>query len=177
MDERRKIVFNKKLYQVNKSTEAYIYYYCSKLASVISLLKTILINWRLHKLLQAQRASPIYFICEKSSRRELYPHQIYESLLLTLRQQFTDMVYDIPSKKYTYARIKEICGSMSVNNIYAITLELMRSLQNVSPFSQRYCCGDIHGDYHQMRIWITDECLFLLRYNGHGRIKIFTKLY
>ncbi|KAF0989484.1 hypothetical protein HZS_935 [Henneguya salminicola] len=30
--------------------------------------------------------------CEKSSRIELNPHQIYENLLLTLRQHFTDMV-------------------------------------------------------------------------------------
>ncbi|KAF0987729.1 hypothetical protein HZS_1460 [Henneguya salminicola] len=77
------------------------------------------------------------------------------------------MVYDIPSKKYTHARIKEIRGSLSVNNIYAITLEPMRSLQNGSPFSRRYWCGDIHGDYHQILLWITDECLSLLRYNGH----------
>ncbi|KAF0989682.1 hypothetical protein HZS_7470 [Henneguya salminicola] len=69
MDERRKIVFNEKLYKVNKSTEACIYYRCSKFASglvlvslkkeVIFVLKMIQINWRLKKLLQTQAASPI----------------------------------------------------------------------------------------------------------------------
>ncbi|KAF0988434.1 LOW QUALITY PROTEIN: hypothetical protein HZS_8132, partial [Henneguya salminicola] len=125
----------------------------------------ILINWRLQKLLQTQSLTNS-FNCEKSL--ELYLHQIYESLLLTLRQQFTDMAYDIPSKKYTYARIKEIRGLMSGRlTTGALALEPMTSLQNGSPFFRIYWCRDIHGDYHQKLIWIPSECLSLLRYNGH----------
>ncbi|KAF0986984.1 hypothetical protein HZS_7178 [Henneguya salminicola] len=107
MDERRKIFFNEKLYQVNKPTEACIYYRCSKFDSGCG---SRLFKKRNDMTLKGKATTnaesfPNSYICEKCSRLELYPHQIYESLLLTLRQQFTDMVYDIPSKKHTYARI------------------------------------------------------------------------
>ncbi|KAF0987727.1 hypothetical protein HZS_1458 [Henneguya salminicola] len=100
MDERRNIVFNEKLYQVNKFTEACIYYCCSKFAygcgarlikkeNDLTLKGSHICTQNDSNQLQTIEAITNAesftnsFIREKSSRLELYPHQIYESLLLT----------------------------------------------------------------------------------------------
>lgn len=185
MADRKKLFYKDYLYQVNKFTESTVYYPCSKFGSgcVARLIKkrnevTLKghhscvednISHQLEPPMANIDSKEIVnsFIGEKATKLELYPHQIYENLLLCFRQQFAGTIYDIPSKKFTYSKIKEIRGAMSVNSIQAITATPMRTLENGSPFFRRYWCGDIHGDYHQMLIWITDECLSLLRYNGH----------
>ncbi|KII63466.1 hypothetical protein RF11_02276 [Thelohanellus kitauei] len=43
----------------------------------------------------------------------------------------------------------------------------MRSFDDGRPFMRRYWCGDVHGEYHQILIWIPDDFLCLLKYNGH----------
>ncbi|KAF0990420.1 hypothetical protein HZS_7384 [Henneguya salminicola] len=178
MDEKRTIFFNEKLYQVNKSTDAGIYYRCSKFASGCG---ARLIKKGSHicaqndsnqletkKAISNAESFTNSFICEKFSRFELCPHQIYESLLLTLRQQFADMVYDIPSKKYINARINEIRGSMPVNNIYAITLEPMRSLQNASPFFRRY--GTFIDGTFRSTPSLFKQCVIIMTFN-RGTVK------
>ncbi|KAF0990809.1 hypothetical protein HZS_3555 [Henneguya salminicola] len=107
MDERRKIVLNEKRYQVNKSTKACIYDRCSKFASGCGarlIKKGIDMTLKGSHVCTQNDSNQLEtteaiknaesfnnsFICEKSSRIELYPHQIYESLLLTLRQHLTD---------------------------------------------------------------------------------------
>ncbi|KII67378.1 hypothetical protein RF11_05144 [Thelohanellus kitauei] len=43
----------------------------------------------------------------------------------------------------------------------------LRTLTDGSPFLRSSWFGAVRGVYHQMLIWVTDECLSLLRYNGH----------
>ncbi|KAF0993320.1 hypothetical protein HZS_4673 [Henneguya salminicola] len=96
MDERRKIVFNEKLYQVNKSTEACINYRCSKFTSGCGdrlikkgndmTLKGCHISAQndsnqleITEAIKTAESFTNSFICEKSSGIELYPHQIFEN--------------------------------------------------------------------------------------------------
>ncbi|KAF0990577.1 hypothetical protein HZS_1293 [Henneguya salminicola] len=63
--------------------------------------------------------------------------------------------------------IRENRGSMLVNKIHQDTIHPMRTMSNGKTFFRRYWRVDIHGEYHRFMIWITDEFLTLIRYNGH----------
>ncbi|KAF0991155.1 hypothetical protein HZS_789, partial [Henneguya salminicola] len=79
---------------------------------------------------------------------ELYPSQIYQSLLLKLRELYGSAPYPIPGKSAVYRNIREQRTA---------TLPPLRYLANSQPFLRRYWSGDIDDEYHQMLIWCTNE--------------------
>ena len=107
------------------------------------------------------------YINDSSIKLDLYPHQIYQSLLENISIEYKDTAYKIPSKNAVYLKIRSIRGSMMAQNIFSATIPPWRNLKNGNPFLRRYWSGDVHGDYHQIFIWVTDACLALMRYNGH----------
>ncbi|KAF0986142.1 hypothetical protein HZS_4725, partial [Henneguya salminicola] len=103
----------------------------------------------------------------KALQLELYPNQIYQSLLLKLREIYGSAPYPIPGKSAVYHTIREQRSSIFLNSIQAATLPPLRHLLNSQPFFRRYWSGDMDGEYHQMLIWCTNEELSLKRYNSH----------
>lgn len=107
------------------------------------------------------------FISDEAINLAKYPHQIFQELLITLRSKYTGVVYKIPSKNEIYSKLREIRGSMLLNSIHACTISPARLLSNGQPFFRRYWSGDVHGEYHQIMIWATNESISLMKYNGH----------
>lgn len=107
------------------------------------------------------------FITQKSQCLEIYPNQIFQSLLLALREKYDGTPYPIPTKKNVYKMVREQRSSIYSNSIQAAMLPPLRDLPNGQPFFRRYWSGDIEGEYHQMFIWCTNEALSLMRYNSH----------
>ncbi|KAF0992527.1 hypothetical protein HZS_6563 [Henneguya salminicola] len=58
------------------------------------------------------------FVSEKSAILSLFPHQIYESLLIELRIKYVSSVYIAPTKSKIYNMIRENRISMLVNKIH-----------------------------------------------------------
>ncbi|KAF0988521.1 hypothetical protein HZS_4616, partial [Henneguya salminicola] len=98
---------------------------------------------------------------------ELYPNQIYQSLLLKLKELYGSAPYPIPGKSAVYRNIREQRSSIFSNSIQAATLPPLRYLANSQPYLRRYWSWDIDGEYYQMLIWCTNEALSLMRYNSH----------
>lgn len=107
------------------------------------------------------------FINQKSLCLEVYPNQIFESLLLALREKYNGTPYPIPKKKTVCKIIREQRSSLFSNSIQAAMLPPLRDLPNGQPFFRRFWSGDIDGEYHQIFIWCTNEALSLMRYNSH----------
>ncbi|KII70095.1 hypothetical protein RF11_11412 [Thelohanellus kitauei] len=64
-------------------------------------------------------------------------------------------------------RIREIRGSVERSSIQAVITPPLRTLTNGTLVLGSYLFGDTRGIYHQMSIWVTDECLSL-RYDGNS---------
>ncbi|KAF0989432.1 LOW QUALITY PROTEIN: hypothetical protein HZS_3627, partial [Henneguya salminicola] len=79
---------------------------------------------------QAHEISPVEFstnfISEKAIQLQLYPNQIYQSLL--------SAPYPIPAKSAVYRNIREQRSSIFSNSIQAATLLPVRYLANSQPF-------------------------------------------
>lgn len=106
-------------------------------------------------------------IIEKAQLLHMYPNQIYESLLLALREQYGLTPYSIPPKKKVFRSIREQRSSIFSNNIQSVTMPPLSDLPNGQPFCRRYWWGDIDGVRHQVLVWCTNEALSLMRYNSH----------
>ncbi|KAF1742574.1 hypothetical protein MXB_698 [Myxobolus squamalis] len=52
---------------------------------------------------------------------ELYPHQIYEMMLLEANQRFASHVYNVPSKSTVLWTIRTTRDSMLLKDVYAVT--------------------------------------------------------
>ncbi|KAF0987313.1 hypothetical protein HZS_7969, partial [Henneguya salminicola] len=65
---------------------------------------------------------------------ELYPNQIYQSLLLKLRELHGSAPYPIAGKSGVYRNIREQRSSIFSNSIQAATLPPLRYLANSQPF-------------------------------------------
>ncbi|KAF0992202.1 hypothetical protein HZS_6702 [Henneguya salminicola] len=50
----------------------------------------------------------------------LYPYNIYQYLLLKLRERFNVLEYNIPSKKNIYSDIRAARNSMKFNTFYSV---------------------------------------------------------
>lgn len=107
------------------------------------------------------------YIAQKAMQLELFPNQIYQSLLLDMREKYGTAPYPIPKKSAVYSTIREQRSSIFYNSIQAATMPPLRDLPNSQPFFRRYWSGDIDGEYHQMLLWCTNEALSLMRYNSH----------
>ncbi|KAF0986911.1 hypothetical protein HZS_1680 [Henneguya salminicola] len=74
---------------------------------------------------QIQRRVPDGFVEKyingKSLCLELYPGKINEKLLCQLREQISDISYQIPSKKWVFAKIRQNIDASNFNAIYAIS--------------------------------------------------------
>ncbi|KAF0986723.1 LOW QUALITY PROTEIN: hypothetical protein HZS_477 [Henneguya salminicola] len=68
------------------------------------------------------------YISEKAIQLELYPNQIYQSLLLKLRELYGSAPYPIPQKSAVYRNIREQRSSIFSNSIQAATLQPLRYL-------------------------------------------------
>lgn len=185
MDNRyRRFEYNGFSYRINKSLPTKTYYKCSKCDTMNCKAKLIITNdiytmKGTHTCSQTFLQSDIptttlidpnifvnEFIKEKSIHLEYYPHQIYTQLLSELRTQYQGVPYTIPSKKTVYATIREERGTYLNNTIHTVKQPPLRLLPDGQPFFRRHWEGDIHGEYHQIMIWATNECLSLMRYNG-----------
>ncbi|KAF1739945.1 LOW QUALITY PROTEIN: hypothetical protein MXB_4982, partial [Myxobolus squamalis] len=102
------------------------------------------------------------FIHEKALCLDLYPQQIYQTLLLHLREN--SQPYHISSKRKIYGIISELPGSMFANSIQAAQLPPLKHLPNGKPVFQTLL--DFDGEFHQMLLWSTNEALLLMRYNN-----------
>ncbi|KAF0985680.1 LOW QUALITY PROTEIN: hypothetical protein HZS_1989 [Henneguya salminicola] len=71
----------------------------------------------------------------------MYPNQIYQSLLLALREKYGSTPYSIPQKHTHF--IREQRSSIYSNSIQAVTRPPLRDLPNGNPFFRRYWSGDI----------------------------------
>lgn len=107
------------------------------------------------------------FIQTNANDLSLYPNIIYQNLLVNLRSQYQNIPYKIPSKSSTYMKIREIRGAVNLNSILTIMNPPYNIKKNGQPFFRRFWCGDVHGEYHKIIIWCTNECLSLMRYNSH----------
>lgn len=107
------------------------------------------------------------YITIKSGSLELYPNEIYLQLLCQLRDEFSDIPYQIPSKKWVYSKIRENRGASNFNSIQAVSMPPYSITRNGTPLFRRYWLGEIHGEQHQILIWATNESLSYMRYNTH----------
>lgn len=177
------IVFNNYSYGKNGGKDYVLYYRCSKYKTGCKarLLKNgqtikekgvhtcgakmVLVN------IHNDEMSPTDFInrflADKSSQLSLCPSQIYQTLLLSLRDRFVNVPYAIPSKSTIYSTIRNNRGLMGMNAIEAVMSPPLSIKGNGQPFFRRYWVGDIHGQQQRILIWVTNESLALMRYNTH----------
>ncbi|KAF0990457.1 hypothetical protein HZS_3470 [Henneguya salminicola] len=73
-------------------------------------------------------------IDKKSLCLELYPSQIHEKLFGQIREQFSDIPCQIPSKKWVFAIIRENRGASNFNAIQAISTPSFSLNRNAQPF-------------------------------------------
>ncbi|KAF1743017.1 hypothetical protein MXB_1754 [Myxobolus squamalis] len=106
------------------------------------------------------------FIHEKALCLDLYSQQIYQTLLLRLREKYSSQPNCIPSKRKIYGIIRKLRGSMFANSIQVTQLPPLKHLPNGNPFFGRYWSGDFDGEFYQMLLWSTNEALSLMRYNN-----------
>ncbi|KAF1740360.1 hypothetical protein MXB_4683, partial [Myxobolus squamalis] len=98
---------------------------------------------------------------------ELYPHQINEMMLLEANQRFASHVYNVPSKSTVLLTIRMTRDSMLLKDVYAVTRSPLCNLKSGMRMCRRHWLGDIHGEWHQMLIWLPDEFMSILHYDGH----------
>ena len=186
------VVFNNYSYGKNGSCENTIYYRCSKYKSGC---KARLIK-RQNEMIEKgthtcggnitsidipnHEISPNDFInnflTEKSTNLVMASSQIYQNLLVSLRDKYINTPYIIPSKSFIYSQIRTKRGLIGMNAIEAIASPPLSLKDNGQPFFRRLWIGDIHGEQHRIIIWITNECLSLLRYNTHTFIDVTFKV-
>ncbi|KAF0990818.1 hypothetical protein HZS_8045 [Henneguya salminicola] len=130
----------------------------------------ILINTIASSSQNASKSYSIYFVYERISQLELYPHKINEPLSLSLKQNVDSNLYELSSKKGCIVKNKTGHGSRARGRIQAVVMPSFKNSQQREFILQRYWCRDIHSKYRHMLIWIPTECLSLLRYNGHAFI-------
>ncbi|KII74874.1 hypothetical protein RF11_12678 [Thelohanellus kitauei] len=115
MASRRKIVHEDFTYQLNKKYKDTFYYRCSKFSelcqaklvvkgdtfTVKGIHTCITINSIAdeNNAIIESREYSANFITEKASHLELNPNQIYNFLLLSLKEKYRNMLYEIPPKK------------------------------------------------------------------------------
>ncbi|KAF1740150.1 LOW QUALITY PROTEIN: hypothetical protein MXB_3509, partial [Myxobolus squamalis] len=99
------------------------------------------------------------FIHEKALCLDLYPQQIYQTLLLRLREKCSLQPYHIPSKRKIYGIIRELQESMSANSGIVTIFETSTEWK---PVFQTLWSGDFDGEFHQMLLWSTNEALLYI---------------
>ncbi|KAF0985796.1 hypothetical protein HZS_3185 [Henneguya salminicola] len=90
------------------------------------------INSQAHEILPVEFSTN--FISEKAIQLELSLNQIYQSLLLKLRELYRSAPYPIPGKSAVYRNTREQRSSIFSNSIQAATLPPLRYLANSQPF-------------------------------------------
>ncbi|KAF1740561.1 hypothetical protein MXB_4887 [Myxobolus squamalis] len=71
------------------------------------------------------------FIQKMAVKLKLYPHQIYEMMLLEANQQFASHVYKVPTKSTVLSTIRTTCDSMLLKDVYAVTMSPLCNLTSV----------------------------------------------
>lgn len=107
------------------------------------------------------------FVEDKANTIHLYPNEIYEQLLVALRDKYKNTPYTIPSRDNVYNKIRSIRKIQNFNTIQSVINPPHCYALDEQPFFRRLWVGDIHGKYHTVMIWATNQSLSLLRYNNH----------
>ncbi|KAF1740611.1 hypothetical protein MXB_5118, partial [Myxobolus squamalis] len=108
------------------------------------------------------------FVKKMAVKLEMYPRQIYEMMLLEANQRFASHIYNVPSKSTSrLSTIRTTRDSMLLKDMYAVTRSPFCNLTSGMRICRRHWLRDIHGEWHQMLIWLPDEFMSILRYNGH----------
>ncbi|KAF0991529.1 hypothetical protein HZS_4308, partial [Henneguya salminicola] len=128
---------------INETLKFFVYYRCSKCESQLCPKINITVKGEPtfnHKLniqflnsettLAPSTTFVDTFILEKSAILSLYPHQIYESLLIELKIKYASSIYIIPTKSMIYNMIRENRGSLFVYKIHQATIHPMRIRNN-----------------------------------------------
>ncbi|KAF1741405.1 hypothetical protein MXB_4938 [Myxobolus squamalis] len=61
------------------------------------------------------------FIQKMAVKLELYPHKIYEMMLLEANQRFASHVYNVRSKSTVLSTIRTTRNSMLLKDVYTVT--------------------------------------------------------
>ncbi|KAF0986032.1 hypothetical protein HZS_751 [Henneguya salminicola] len=141
--KKKKLFYDGHSYTYSSKNKGTLYYKCSKYFSSACKCRPILCG-QINVIKGAHICSAIQL--------ELYPNQIYQSLLLKLKELYGSVSYPIPGKFAVYRNIREQRSSIFSNSIQAATLPPLRYLANSQPFLRRYWSWDIDGEYHQMLI-------------------------
>jgi hypothetical protein len=105
------------------------------------------------------------YVHEAALDRRKYPNEIFESLLTELNTRYGDNVIQIPSKKQISSMVREIRGE-SGERISDLESPPLCNTIDGKILLRRNWFGDIHGAYHRILLWASDEGLAYLRYEG-----------
>ncbi|KAF0991697.1 hypothetical protein HZS_277 [Henneguya salminicola] len=92
---------------------------------------------------------------DKSDQLEIYLNKIYPEIIISLRNQFKDIPYDIPTKKTVYVKIRKNRGVMNLNSVQAAITKPQRSIKD-KLFLLRQSFLEIHCEYHQIMLRETN---------------------